>query len=295
MSIVNNFAIPGPLGNLEAYKRQVQQYPELTEEEERHLAERYRSENDLDAAFRLIVCNLRLPLKVAYQYTGYGLPIEDLIQEGNVGLMKAAKRFDPSRGVRFFSYALLWIRAAVHDYILRNWRIVRVATTQAKRKLFYKLRSAKKALGWLSESEATEIAQDLGVPTEDVLDMDMRLYATDAAVEGHCSEDTEHLTPCYDAVVLADTSTVPDRLAENQEHRDQEREQLIDALRELDMRSRDIVVRRWLSTEKNYVTGTRRRVRLICGASSTNREVGTKQAAGDNVRFNQSLIRPPLQ
>jgi RNA polymerase sigma-32 factor len=250
MSIVNSLAIPGPLGNLEAYKRQAQQYPELSAEEERQLAERYRAENDLDAAFRLIVCNLRLPLKVAYQYTGYGLPIEDLIQEGNVGLMKAAKRFDPSRGVRFFKYALLWIRAEVHDYILRNWRIVRVATTQSKRKLFYKLRSAKKALRWLSVSEADEIAQDLGVPTQDVLDMDMRLYATDAAVEKHSSEDTERLMPCYDAVVLADRSMAPDRLAENQEHRDQEREQLIDALRELDMRSKDIVVRRWLSNEK---------------------------------------------
>ena len=249
MSIVHNLAVPGPLGNLEAYKHQVQQYPELTEEEERQLAERYRTDNDLDAAFRLIVCNLRWPLRVAHQYTGYGLPIEDLIQEGNVGLMKAAKRFDPSRGIRFFKYALLWIRAEIHDYVLRNWRIVRVATTQAKRKLFYKLRSAKKALRWLSESEADEIAHDLDVPTQDVLEMDMRLYAADAAVEDQ-RETTELPTRSNDAVVLADSSMAPDYLAEAQERQDRERELLIEAMRELDLRSRDIVVRRWLSNNK---------------------------------------------
>ncbi len=249
MSIVNSLAVPGPLGNLEAYKRQVQQYPELSEQEERQLAERYRSHNDLDAAFRLIVCNLRLPLRVAYQYAGYGLPIEDLIQEGNVGLMKAAKRFDPDRGVRFFKYALLWVRAEVHDYILRNWRIVRVATTQAKRKLFYKLRGAKKSLRWLSESEANEISQHLDVPAQDVLDMDMRLHAADSPVAEH-RDDSEFSTSTCSSVVLADTSMAPDRLAEAQEHQDQAREQLIEAMRELDMRSRDIVVRRWLSNDK---------------------------------------------
>src|SRR5690606_14765189 len=170
MSPCHDLPLAAPVGDIETYTRLVFGAPVLDAEEERRLAERYRAHGDLDAAFTLVVSHLRYVVKVARRYQGYGLPQEDLIQEGNIGLMKAVRRFDPSRGVRLVQYALLWIRAAIHDYILRNWRILRVATSNAKKKLFYHLRSAKKRVEWLNASEAEEIAAALDVPAAEVLE-----------------------------------------------------------------------------------------------------------------------------
>lgn len=247
MSNGHALAVPGPIGSLEAYARQVEQYPRLSADEERELAERYRQRNDLNAAFTLVLSHLRLSLTVARQYRGYGLPLEDLVQEGNVGLMKAVKRFDPSRGVRLFKYALLWIRAEIHDYILRNWRIVRVATTQAKKKLFYKLRSAKKQLHWISADEAGEIAAELDVEPEDVLEMDERLYGKDQPFDEPTDDGSD--APAASAS-LGDLRFAPDRLVEAEEWTAWATRRLSEAFKTLDLRSRDIVVRRWLNEDR---------------------------------------------
>jgi RNA polymerase sigma-32 factor len=180
-----------PTGNLAAYRHAVNSVPMLTAAEEKELAERYQATQDLDAAWRLVTSHLRFVVRIARGYSGYGLQEADLIQEGNIGLMKAVKRFDPTVGVRLVSFAVHWVRAEIHEYILRNWRIVKVATTKAQRKLFFNLRGAKKRLGWLNRAEVDAVAEDLGVSPETVLEMEKRLSAYDAAFDAQSDADGE--------------------------------------------------------------------------------------------------------
>ena len=180
-----------PVGSIESYLHYINQIPMLTPEEELAMAQRLQKDNDLVAARRLILAHLRYVARVAKGYLGYGLPLADLIQEGNVGLMKAVKRFNPDMGVRLVTFAMHWIKAEIHEYILRNWRIVKVATTKAQRKLFFNLRSLKKRLGWMTSQEVNDVANDLGVKPETVREMEMRLSASDAPFDAHDSDDDE--------------------------------------------------------------------------------------------------------
>ncbi|GIX31616.1 MAG: RNA polymerase sigma factor RpoH [Porticoccaceae bacterium] len=221
--------------------------PVLSAEEEKALAERLFYQNDLEAARILVLSHLRFVVHIARSYAGYGLPLADLIQEGNVGLMKAVRRFDPRRGVRLISFAVHWIRAEIHEFILRNWRIVKVATTKAQRKLFFNLRSAKKSLAWLSNDEAAEIARDLGVPVAEVREMEQRLTARDAAFDAPVDDDDEEtVAPVH---YLEDASADPARRVEEEDWECFSLARLRAALAELDERSRDILERRWLAEE----------------------------------------------
>ena len=233
--------LPTPAADLQGYLRAVQAFPFLTADEERDLATRFRRENDLDAAWRLVTSHLRYVAKVARGYRGYGLPQEDLIQEGNIGLMKAVKRFDPDVGVRLVSFAMHWIRAEIHEFVLRNWRIVKVATTKAQRKLFFNLRGAKQRLGALSHGEIDEIARDLAVRPEDVVEMDHRLQAHDAPFDGF--DDDDGSAP---AAFIADPALDPSEVIEEAEWGDTAAAHLRSALENLDERTRDVVRRRWL-------------------------------------------------
>jgi len=237
------------IGSLEGYQQMVQSFALLSEEEERALAVRYAEQNDLDAARRMVLSHLRFVVRVARSYSGYGLQQADLIQEGNVGLMKAVRRFDPTVGVRLVSFAVHWIRAEIHEYILRNWRIVKVATTKSQRKLFFNLRSAKKHLGWLNREEVAGIAEDLGVSPETVVQMEQRLHARDAAYDGF-SDDSEGERPAP-AAYLPDTRLDPAEQAEADDWAAQGQAQLRRALAELDDRTRAIVTRRWLVEPKS--------------------------------------------
>jgi RNA polymerase sigma-32 factor len=237
-------------GSLEAYQQAVQTVPMLTEEEERDLATRYREFEDLDAARRLVLSHLRFVVRVARGYSGYGLLQADLIQEGNIGLMKAVRRFDPGVGVRLVSFAVHWIRAEIHEYILRNWRIVKVATTKAQRKLFFNLRGAKKRLGWMTRDEVNGVASDLGVSPETVLEMEQRLHARDAAFDGQPDSDSDSEKPAPSAF-LQDMRFDPATEVENAEWEAHSSNQLHAALDNLDDRSREIVARRWLSDDKS--------------------------------------------
>ncbi len=238
-----------PIGSLDAYRRAVESIPMLSLDEERSLAERYRRENDLDAAWSLVLAHLRFVARVARGYKGYGLAQADLIQEGNVGLMKAVKRFDPDVGVRLVSFAVHWIRAEIHEFILRNWRIVKVATTKAQRKLFFNLRGAKKRLGWLNQAEVDAVARDLGVSAAEVLEMEKRLSAYDAAFDPLGDQDAmpDHLSP---AGYLPDLRFDPASQNEEAQWQAHNEERLAEALEVLDERSRDIVSKRWLSEGK---------------------------------------------
>jgi RNA polymerase sigma-32 factor len=239
--------LPTPVGSLEAYIDAVGRVPLLTEEEERSLALRYREEDDLAAARRLVLSHLRFVVKVARGYLGYGLAHSDLIQEGNIGLMKAVKRFDPGVGVRLVSFAVHWVRAEIHEFILKNWRIVKVATTKAQRKLFFNLRSAKKRPGWLSHQEADVIASELGVDAKTVLLMEERMSAHDQAFDMSIDDrEDDHAPVNY----LADTRFEPSRQLEAVEEIQDSTERLAQALRRLDDRSRDIVASRWLQEPK---------------------------------------------
>ncbi|MDJ0872353.1 MAG: RNA polymerase sigma factor RpoH [Gammaproteobacteria bacterium] len=242
-------AIPLPVGSVEAYEQAVYQFPMVSAEEERDLAERYRREDDLQSARQLVMSHLRFVVHVAKGYRGYGLPHADLVQEGNVGLMKAVKRFDPSVGVRLVSFAVHWIRAEIHEYILRNWRIVKVATTKAQRKLFFNLRSAKKRLGWLNQEEVGVVARDLGVPPETVLEMEKRMSAHDAAFDAQpeAEDDSDRVAP---SGYLEDMRFDPASQVEESEWEDHNARQLQGALGTLDDRSRDILQKRWLADEK---------------------------------------------
>ncbi len=244
---VKNLALASPTGSLEAYRRAAHAMPMLTAEEERELAERFRDQKDLDAAWRLVTSHLRFVVRIARGYDGYGLPQADLIQEGTVGLMKAVKRFDPEVGVRLVSFAVHWVRAEIHEYILRNWRIVKVATTKAQRKLFFNLRGAKKRLGWMSREEVDAVAKDLGVKPETVLEMEQRLGAYDASFDGSASDDDERPAP---SGFLPDLRFEPAAQVEREDWQSHSEARLAEALESLDARSHDIISRRWLAEDK---------------------------------------------
>lgn len=234
---------------LASYIQSINKMPMLTVEEERDLATRYRDEGDLDAARQLVLSHLRYVVRVARGLKGYGLPEADLIQEGNIGLMKAVKSFDPTRGVRLVSFAVHWIRAEIYDYILRNWRIVKVATTKSQRKLFFNLRKSRKRLGWLTQEEGDNLAENLNVKRETVDQMEMRMSGTDIAfdMDNDSDDETAYIAP---AGYLQDMRFNPESLASKADQEESRHEQLTDALASLDDRSRDIVTRRWLNDDK---------------------------------------------
>ena len=238
-----------PGRDLDTYIQTVNAFPVLTPEEERKLAERFYYEDDLSAARELVLCHLRFVIYMARGYSGYGLPQADLIQEGNVGLMKAVKRFNPEVGVRLVSFAVHWIKAEMHEYILRNWRIVKVATTKAQRKLFFNLRSAKKRLGWFSPQEAEAVAEDLGVTPEAVMQMEGRMAAQDAAFDGAAGDDGEDFV-ASPAQYLSDDSMNPAEIVAEEDWTEQSMAQLREALGQLDERSQEIVRLRWLNEPK---------------------------------------------
>ncbi len=244
---VVNPLLPG--GNIAAYVNSVSAISVLSAEQERELAERLYHHNDLDAARDLVLSHLRFVVHIARSYSGYGLPLADIVQEGNVGLMKAVKRFDPSKGVRLISFAVHWIKAEIHEYVLRNWRIVKVATTKAQRKLFFNLRGSKKRLGWLNNEEAAAVAADLGVEIKQVREMEQRLSARDAAFDLSVDEDEDsaYLVP---AQYLEDHSGDPARQLEQADWEEVHYGRLNAAVATLDARSRDIIQQRWLSDEK---------------------------------------------
>jgi len=235
-----------PLGSLEAYLHYVNQIPLLTQEEEYDLAVRLQKNNELPAAKRLILPHLRYVARIAKGYLGYGLPLADLIQEGNIGLMKAVRRFNPDMGVRLVTFAMHWIKAEMHEYILRNWRIVKVATTKSQRKLFFNLRNLKKRLGWMTQQEVNDIAKDLKVKPETVREMELRLSTSDAAFDGH-DDDDHHFTP---AGFLEDRRYNPADQLENADWSTQSSDTIYHALDKLDERSQDIIRTRWLDENK---------------------------------------------
>jgi RNA polymerase sigma-32 factor len=238
-----------PGRDLDTYIQTVNAFPVLSPEEERRLAERFYYENDLAAARELVLCNLRFVIYMARGYSGYGLPQGDLIQEGNVGLMKAVRRFNPEVGVRLVSFAVHWIKAEMHEYILRNWRIVKVATTKAQRKLFFNLRSAKKRLGWFSPQEVEAVAEDLGVTPEAVMQMEGRMAARDAAFDGEVDDDGENFVAAP-AQTLSDESMNPAEIVAEEDWTERSMAQLQGALGQLDERSREILRLRWLNEPK---------------------------------------------
>ncbi len=246
--VVKQFPLVGSAGSLEAYVSAVNQIPVLTVEEEQELAKRYRASEDLEAARRLVMAHLRFVVHVARGYRGYGLPVSDLIQEGNIGLMKAVKRFDPGQGVRLVSFAVHWIRAEMHEFILRNWRIVKVATTKAQRKLFFNLRKSKKRLGWLHADEVAAVAKDLGVPTATVLEMESRLSGRDVSFDAPSDEDED--APKSPVAYLVDGSKAPDVALAQAEESQNQHGILSQGIAKLDPRSRDIIERRWLAEPK---------------------------------------------
>ncbi|PKM13086.1 MAG: RNA polymerase sigma factor RpoH [Gammaproteobacteria bacterium HGW-Gammaproteobacteria-3] len=237
------------VGTFDAYLNVVGQMPLLSREREQELALAYARDGDLDAARELVMSNLRFVVHVARSYSGYGLPLPDIIQEGNVGLMKAVKRFDPAIGVRLVSFAVHWIRAEIHEYVIKNWRIVKVATTKAQRKLFFNLRKSKSNLAWLSEDEASSMAKDLGVDIKTVYEMEKRMDGKDMAFDLPHDETTDD---SYNAPVsyLEQSDADPATLLENAEWDGREKRQLTQALANLDERSLDILNSRWLADEK---------------------------------------------
>lgn len=239
--------LPMPVGSLDAYFVRVNQFPLLTEEEEYHFAKSFRDNNDLEAAKKLIMAHLRFVVKIARGYSGYGLSQGDLIQEGNIGLMKAVKRFDPDIGVRLVSFAVHWIRAEIHEYIIRNWRIVKIATTKAQRKLFFNLRKAAKRLGWFSHAEVAAVAQHLNVSEDDVRSMEMRLKSQDVAFDTTPSDEDRPSEPIH---YLEDNRYDPGHLLENNDWQETREQNLHTALVKLDERSQDILKQRWLAEEK---------------------------------------------
>jgi RNA polymerase sigma-32 factor len=240
--------LPVSVDNLDTYIRQVNNFPMLSADEERELALRLHHENDLEAAQQLIMSNLRFVVSIARGYLGYGLPFNDLVQEGNIGLMKAVKRFSPDHEVRLISYAVHWIKAEIHEYVLRNWRIVKVATTKAQRKLFFKLRSSKKRLGWFNQEEVNDVADKLGVKPETVLEMESRLNAHDIAYDNPVDDDEDnHFAP---AAYLTDMRADPAQQLEADDWNAQHENTMMASLSNLDERSRDIIQRRWLDDDK---------------------------------------------
>ncbi|HEY2686493.1 MAG TPA: RNA polymerase sigma factor RpoH [Steroidobacteraceae bacterium] len=241
--------LAGPVGSLDSYIDRVSQIPVLTKDNEVALATKFRAEGDLDAARQLVLSHLRFVVHIARGYLGYGLPMGDLVQEGNVGLMKAVKRFDPAVGVRLVSFAVHWIRAEIHEYVLRNWRLVKVATTKSQRKLFFNLRKMKKNLTWLSEAETQAVARDLGVEVKDVREMEQRLSARDMSFDPAPDTDEEETT-YSPAMYLPASHADPAVEVENEEWEEDSQDRLSMAMEKLDERSRSILKRRWMTDNK---------------------------------------------
>ncbi len=243
-----DLVLAGPVGSLDAYIHAVGSIEVLSKEEEQALAIRYRDEQDLDAARDLVMAHLRFVVHIAKGYTGYGLPLNDLIQEGNVGLMKAVKRFDPEYGVRLVSFAVHWIRAEIHEFVLKNWRIVKVATTKAQRKLFFNLRKKKKTLAWLTAAETKAVADDLGVSEKEVTEMEKRLHSRDTIFDPAPDADDEHsYTP---AAYLPSPDADPAKQVETADFNTDASERMHAALNVLDDRARRIIETRWLTEDK---------------------------------------------
>ena len=244
MNSILALPVPSAVGSLESYIQTVNRFPMLTQEEELGLATRFRQDNDLEAARQLIVSHLRLVVSVARGYAGYGLPHADLIQEGNIGLMKAVKRYDPERGVRLVSFALHWIRAEIHEYVLRNWRLVKIATTKAQRKLFFNLRSMKQGSASLKPQEVQAIARELNVSSSDVVEMEARFNGHEVALEPGVNDEVDSYAPI--AYLAATAEDEPSRLLEQKQLETLHSAGLARALANLDERSRRIIEARWL-------------------------------------------------
>ncbi len=238
---------------IDGFIQAAHQFPVLSKEDEYELAKDYKQNGNLEAARALVLHNLRFVIKIARGYTGYGLPLADMVQEGNIGLMKAVKRFDPEMNVRLVSFAVHWIRAEIHEYILRNWRIVKVATTKAQRKLFFNLRSAKKRLGWMNQQEIRSIADDLGVKPEEVMEMESRLSNRDVRFDMPVDDDEDYASP---VAYLSHDSDDPLQQLEKNDTQQHALEQLTEALAQLDERSQDIVRRRWLNDDSKETLQT---------------------------------------
>jgi len=250
MSNTLSFPVPSAVGSIDSYIQAVNRFPMLTQEQEHDYAVRLRDKNDLDAAQHMVLSHLRLVVSIARNYLGYGLPHADLIQEGNIGLMKAVKRFDPDRGVRLVSFAIHWIKAEIHEYILKNWRMVKIATTKAQRKLFFNLRSMKPGLDTLTHEQVNGMAQKLGVKPEEVVEMETRLTGQDIALDMGSDDDDDRFAPIG---YLTDSDAEPSRILEAEEWERVRGAGLEDALSSLDARSRRIVEARWLN-EANPAT-----------------------------------------
>ena len=247
--VANNLPIPSAMGSLEAYIGAVHQIPVLTVEDEQRLAHRLREDNDIAAAQELILSHLRFVIHVARGYSGYCLQIGDLIQEGNIGLMKAVKRFDPTVGVRLVSFAVHWIRAEMHEFIIKNWRIVKVATTKAQRKLFFNLRKSKTRLGWLNADEVRAVAKDLNVSEREVLEMESRLSGRDIGFDAPDDADDDNAPPAPVNYLVASNDIDPAMAYESANDEDNQLELLREGMAQLDARSRDIIKRRWLDAD----------------------------------------------
>ena len=247
LAIKNEIQLLGPIGSIEAYISIVNQAPVLTKEEEHALVVKFKENNDLDAARQLVLSQLRFVVHIARTYSGYGLPLADIIQEGNVGLMKAVKKFDPEKGVRLVTYAVHWIRAEIHEFVFDNWKIVKVATTKAQRKLFFKLRNSKKKIGWLTNDEKNLIANDLGVKTTDVEVMEERLASKDVLFDRPEDDDHAYVSP---AGFLPAPNSDPSKLAEEENWLESNIELLSEAMEKLDNRSKEVLKLRWLTEEK---------------------------------------------
>ena len=245
----NNLLNVSPLGNLDSYIQAVSGVPVLTAQQERDLAKEFQQDGNLESARQLVISNLRFVVHIARGYGGYGLPLGDLVQEGNVGLMKAVKRFDPTVGVRLVSFAVHWIRAEIHEFVLRNWRLVKVATTKAQRKLFFNLRKSKNHLGWLSQDETRSVANDLGVSEREVTEMEQRLSARDLGFDLPTDNDDDNPT-FAPAAYLQSPDADPASLVERNDWEQDAQSQLLHALESLDERSQDIIQKRWLSEKK---------------------------------------------
>jgi len=241
--------LPAVNDDLNGYLSKISSFPVLSVEDEQSLARKYRDNDDLESAGQMVMSQLRFVVHLARSYSGYGLPLADLVQEGNIGLMKAVKRFDPDVGVRLISFAVHWIRAEIHEYVIRNWRIVKVATTKAQRKLFFKLRSSKKGLGWFSAAEAAAVAKDLGVTQEQVYEMESRLTSGDMSFDATSADDGSEKRALRPAEYLFQDDVDPAIAVENEDFANSQVTTLTAGMDQLDERSRDILQRRWLDDD----------------------------------------------
>ncbi|WDD95380.1 RNA polymerase sigma factor RpoH [Burkholderia sp. FERM BP-3421] len=253
LTLASQSLLPGQLGNIDAYIQAVNRIPLLSAEEERRYATEFRDQSNLDSARRLVLSHLRLVVSIARNYLGYGLPHGDLIQEGNIGLMKAVKRFDPEQNVRLVSYAIHWIKAEIHEYILRNWRMVKVATTKAQRKLFFNLRSHKKGMQAFTPEEIDGLAQELNVKREEVVEMETRLSGGDIALEGQVEDGEESYAPI---AYLADSHSEPTAVLAARQRDTLQTDGIAQALDALDARSRRIIEARWLNVDDDGSGGS---------------------------------------